>query len=69
MASPRSDGLGQILEDSDLRAAGAAQKVTLTLRIRRYNPEVRGEESWWDEFEIQADPDDRLLDALHEVKW
>jgi len=42
MASPRPDDLGQILEDSDLRAAGAAQKVTLTLRIRRYNPEVRG---------------------------
>jgi succinate dehydrogenase / fumarate reductase iron-sulfur subunit len=69
MASPRPDGLGEILEDSDLRAAGAAHKVTLTLKIRRYNPEVRGEESWWDEFEIQADPDDRLLDALHQVKW
>jgi hypothetical protein len=69
MDDPRPDGLGEILDDSDLRAAGAAHKVTLTLKIRRYNPEVRGEESWWDEFEIQADPDDRLLDALHQVKW
>jgi succinate dehydrogenase / fumarate reductase iron-sulfur subunit len=69
MAATASDGLGEILEGSDLRAAGAAHKVTLTLKIRRYNPEVRGEESWWDEFEIQADPDDRLLDALHQVKW
>ena len=42
MASSRPDGLGEILEDSDLRAAGAAHKVTLTLKIRRYNPEVRG---------------------------
>lgn len=69
MAAAASEGLGEILEGSDLRAAGAAHKVTLTLRIRRYNPEVRGEESWWDEFEIQTDPDDRLLDALHQVKW
>jgi succinate dehydrogenase iron-sulfur subunit len=69
MAAGASEGLGEILEGSDLRAAGAAHKVALTLRIRRYNPEVRGDESWWDEFEIQADPDDRLLDALHQVKW
>ena len=69
MAATASDGLGEILEGSDLRAPGADHKVTLTLKIRRYNPEVRGEESWWDEFEIQADPDDRLLDALHQVKW
>ena len=66
MATPP---VGEILANSDHRRAGAAHKVTLTLKIRRYNPEVRGEESWWDEFEIQADPDDRLLDALHQVKW
>jgi succinate dehydrogenase/fumarate reductase-like Fe-S protein len=69
MAATASEGVGEILEGSDLRAAGAAHKVALTLKIRRYNPELRGEESWWDEFEIQADPDDRLLDALHQVKW
>jgi succinate dehydrogenase / fumarate reductase iron-sulfur subunit len=43
-------------------------KVALTLRIRRYNPEVR-EEAWWDEFTVDMEPSDRLLDALHEVKW
>ena len=42
--------------------------IDLTLKIRRYNPEVR-EDSWWDEFQIQSDPMDRLLDALHQVKW
>src|SRR4029450_10633065 len=68
-AAPASEGLSEILEGSDLRAAAAAHKVPRTHRIRRYNPELRGEESWWDEFEIQADPDDRLLDALHQVKW
>jgi succinate dehydrogenase / fumarate reductase iron-sulfur subunit len=43
-------------------------KVPLTIRIRRYNPEIR-EESWWDEFVVDAEPSDRLLDALHYVKW
>jgi succinate dehydrogenase / fumarate reductase iron-sulfur subunit len=42
--------------------------VDLTLRIRRFNPEVR-EGPWWDEFQISTDPMDRLLDALHQVKW
>ena len=42
--------------------------VALTVRIRRYNPEVRPD-PWWDEFELEMEPFDRLLDALHEVKW
>jgi succinate dehydrogenase / fumarate reductase iron-sulfur subunit len=42
--------------------------VTLTVRIRRFNPEVAAE-PWWDEFEVEMEPSDRLLDALHEVKW
>jgi len=42
--------------------------IDLALKIRRFNPEVR-EESWWDEFSITTDPMDRLLDALHQVKW
>jgi succinate dehydrogenase / fumarate reductase iron-sulfur subunit len=42
--------------------------IELALRIRRFNPEVR-EDSWWDEFSITTDPMDRLLDALHQVKW
>jgi succinate dehydrogenase iron-sulfur subunit len=42
--------------------------VELTLKIKRYNPEVQAD-PWWDEFTIQTEPTDRLLDALHEVKW
>jgi succinate dehydrogenase / fumarate reductase iron-sulfur subunit len=42
--------------------------VELTLRIRRYNPEVSAD-PWWDEFTVEMEPTDRLLDALHEVKW
>ncbi len=49
-------------------APQVARAVELTLKIRRYNPEVRTD-PWWDEFTIQADPTERLLDALHQVKW
>ncbi|HEX6230276.1 MAG TPA: 2Fe-2S iron-sulfur cluster-binding protein, partial [Actinomycetota bacterium] len=64
-----TDPLGEVLEASDRAEAVGRRSVALTLKIRRYNPELRGEESWWDEFTIEADPDDRLLDALHQVKW
>jgi succinate dehydrogenase / fumarate reductase iron-sulfur subunit len=43
-------------------------KVPLTLKIRRYNPEL-GPNPWWDEFTVEMEPSDRVLDALHEVKW
>jgi succinate dehydrogenase / fumarate reductase iron-sulfur subunit len=43
-------------------------RVALVMRIKRYNPEVRPD-PWWDEFTIDAEPSDRLLDALHYVKW
>jgi succinate dehydrogenase / fumarate reductase iron-sulfur subunit len=42
--------------------------VDLTVRIKRFNPEVR-DDPWWDEFELKISPMDRLLDALHQVKW
>ena len=46
----------------------AAGQVSLALRIKRYNPDIR-EGSWWDEFTVNVEPFDRLLDALHLVKW
>ncbi|HEX8100395.1 MAG TPA: succinate dehydrogenase iron-sulfur subunit [Actinomycetota bacterium] len=47
---------------------GVGSKVSLTLRIRRFNPEVQAD-AWWDEFTVDAEKTDRLLDALHYVKW
>ena len=59
----------EVLEGSDARRVGPSERrMALTLKIRRYNPEV-GPESWWDEFQVEMEPTDRLLDALHEVKW
>ena len=63
-----TDALGDVLAGSDERRVEGSDKVSVTVRVRRYNPEVR-EESWWDEWEISMEPNDRLLDALHHIKW
>jgi succinate dehydrogenase / fumarate reductase iron-sulfur subunit len=63
-----TDALGDVLAGSDERRVEGSEKVSITVRVRRYNPEVR-EESWWDEWEISMEPNDRLLDALHHIKW
>ena len=47
---------------------GVGERTELLVRIRRFNPEVR-EEPWWDEFTVDVEPSDRVLDVLHEVKW
>lgn len=45
--------------------------MDVTLRIRRYNPEVAGKNKpYWEEFNLQnVEPTDRVLDLLHRVKW
>jgi succinate dehydrogenase / fumarate reductase iron-sulfur subunit len=63
-----TDALGDVLAGSEERRVEGSDKVSITVRVRRYNPEVR-EESWWDEWEISMEPNDRLLDALHHIKW
>jgi succinate dehydrogenase / fumarate reductase iron-sulfur subunit len=42
--------------------------MDITLKIRRFNPEV-SDESRWETFQVQGQPTDRVLDALHKVKW
>jgi succinate dehydrogenase / fumarate reductase iron-sulfur subunit len=42
--------------------------IQVTLEVRRYNPEVRPD-PWWQTFELQAEPTDRVLDLLHRAKW
>ena len=38
------------------------------LRIRRFNPEA-DDEPHWEEYRVDAEPTDRVLDLLHQVKW
>jgi len=60
---------GEILQASDRREVRREPgRVSLTLKIRRFNPEL-SPDSWWDEFTVQADPFERLVEVLHEVKW
>jgi succinate dehydrogenase / fumarate reductase, iron-sulfur subunit len=42
--------------------------VKLDLRLLRYNPEV-DDQPHFEDYEVEADPMERLLDCLHKVKW
>jgi len=42
--------------------------MKLHLKIRRFNPEKEAQ-PWWGDYEVEVEPTDRLLDALHTVKW
>jgi succinate dehydrogenase / fumarate reductase iron-sulfur subunit len=42
--------------------------MKVKLRIKRFNPEVDKAPHWGD-YEIEAEATDRVLDALHYVKW
>jgi len=47
---------------------GAVQAFTVTLFVRRYNPED-GQEARWQDFDVEVHSTDRILDALHKIKW
>lgn len=42
--------------------------MDVTLRIRRYNPEL-DDAPHWERYVVSAEPTDRVLDLLHQVKW
>lgn len=42
--------------------------MQIRIRIKRYNPEREPKEQWR-EYTVEAGPMDRVLDALHTVKW
>lgn len=58
------------MEKADQPEAGFADTpyITATFRIRRFNPEV-SDEAVWQDFQIEIDPKERVLDALHKIKW
>ncbi len=43
-----------------------AEKVVF--KIERFNPE-KDQKSYWQEFQVEAEPTDRVLDGLHHIKW
>ncbi len=44
------------------------QTLTVELRVKRYNPET-DTKPHWEQFTVEAEPTDRILDALHTAKW
>jgi succinate dehydrogenase / fumarate reductase iron-sulfur subunit len=42
--------------------------LKVKLKIRRFNPET-DKKPWWGRYEVEMEPTDRVLDALHAVKW
>jgi succinate dehydrogenase / fumarate reductase iron-sulfur subunit len=59
----------EVLNSSDVQRVGTtARTISLTVRIRRFNPE-KSQDSWWDEWTLEVDPLDRLVEVLHQIKW
>jgi succinate dehydrogenase / fumarate reductase iron-sulfur subunit len=42
--------------------------MQVQLRVRRYNPEL-DRAPHWEQYTVEAEPSDRVLDLLHQVKW
>jgi len=42
--------------------------MKIHLKIKRFNPE-KDTKAWWGEYDLEVEPTDRVLDALHQVKW
>jgi succinate dehydrogenase / fumarate reductase iron-sulfur subunit len=53
---------------SDSPKAGAVPSFTVTLKIARFNPET-DTEAHWETYEVTSHATDRVLDALHQIKW
>ncbi|MGW2815117.1 succinate dehydrogenase iron-sulfur subunit [Streptomyces sp. HUAS TT7] len=62
MATPTMDKL------QELEADNGSHLITVTFRIRRFNPEI-SEEATWEDFQLEIDPKERVLDGLHKIKW
>ncbi|MEU5052372.1 succinate dehydrogenase iron-sulfur subunit [Streptomyces sp. NPDC021096] len=56
------------LEKTGTAANDVSPYITVTFRIRRFNPEVSADATWED-FEVEIDPKERVLDGLHKIKW
>ncbi|KOV37474.1 succinate dehydrogenase iron-sulfur subunit [Kitasatospora purpeofusca] len=52
----------------DAAEAGGTKLITVTVRIRRFNPEEHPDPVWVD-YQLEMDPKERVLDALNKVKW
>ena len=73
MATSVTDVIERTDADAPERAAEAAndtgiQSFLVTFIIRRFDPEV-DEEPRWVDYDVELYSTDRVLDALHKIKW
>ncbi|AMM32060.1 succinate dehydrogenase [Sinomonas atrocyanea] len=68
MTASTAEPASKVELPASVGGGGEIPTFDVTLRVRRYNPEV-SEESSWDEFQLTMYGTDRVLDALHKVKW
>ena len=47
---------------------GRKREGEVTLRVLRYNPAV-DQAPHWESYDVKYEPMDRVLDALHSIKW
>ncbi|GMA34861.1 hypothetical protein GCM10025876_10650 [Demequina litorisediminis] len=75
-----ADGAQVLREGTDMTATadapaevGTIPSMTVTLKILRFDPDgLDGREpgtEYWEEFQVEAHATDRVLDALHKIKW
>ncbi|MEU5366625.1 succinate dehydrogenase iron-sulfur subunit [Streptomyces sp. NPDC005925] len=59
-----------VLDKAETPGSASADSpyITVTFRVRRFNPEVSAE-STWEDFQLEIDPKERVLDGLHKIKW
>ncbi|MDR6862374.1 succinate dehydrogenase iron-sulfur subunit [Phycicoccus sp. 3266] len=55
-------------QTTEEQKAGAVPTFTVTLKVQRYNPEVDSAPHW-ETYEVTSHATDRVLDALHQIKW
>jgi succinate dehydrogenase / fumarate reductase iron-sulfur subunit len=53
---------------SGAQAPAPIQSFTVTLIVRRFDPE-KDAEPYWQDFDVEMYATDRILDALHKIKW
>ncbi|WP_432496687.1 succinate dehydrogenase iron-sulfur subunit [Kineococcus auxinigenes] len=67
-AASERDGGAKPREGGNIGGTGEVPSFDVTLKIRRYDPE-RDSEPRWEEHRLTMYGTDRVLDALHKVKW
>src|SRR6476659_1372643 len=68
MSAELAEPASKIELPAHIGGGGEIPTFDVTLRVRRYNPEV-SEDATWDDFKVTMYGTDRVLDALHKIKW